>query len=86
MLDCRALSADTLSEASEVFARFRLRAFLPANEAYRDKARQDLDRAVLCELLGLPESILGPLETLRQQWCREPTVHGGKPTRPGGGS
>ncbi|MYJ81109.1 MAG: hypothetical protein F4046_04720 [Acidimicrobiaceae bacterium] len=86
VLDCRALSGDMLSEASEIFARFRLRAFLPANEAYRDEARQDLDRAVLRDLLGLPESILGPLETLRQQWCREPTVHGGKPTRPGGGS
>ena len=86
VLDCRALSGDTLSEALEIFARFRLRAFLPANEAYRDEARQDLDRAVLCDLLGLPESILDPLETLRQQWCREPTVHGGKPTRPGGGS
>ncbi|MDE0160875.1 MAG: hypothetical protein OXL98_03995 [Acidimicrobiaceae bacterium] len=85
VLDCRALSGDTLSEALEVFARFRLREFLPANEAYRDETRQDLDRAVLCELLGLPDSILGPLEVLRQQWCREPTVHGGKPTRPNGG-
>ena len=86
VLDCRALSGDTLSEALAVFARFRLREFLPANEAYRDQARQDLDQAVLCELLGLPDSILEPLETLRQQWCREPTVHGGKPSRPGGGS
>ncbi len=86
VLDCRALSGDTLSEAAEVFARFRLRTFLPANEAYRDETRQDLDQAVLCDLLGLPESILDPLETLRQQWCREPTVHGGKPSRPGGGS
>ena len=86
VLDCRALSGDMLSEASEIFARFRLRAFLPANEAYRDDARQDLDEAVLCDLLGLPESILEPLGTLRQQWCREPTVHGGKPSRPGGGS
>ena len=86
VLDCRALDGDTLSEASEVFARFRLRTFLPANEAYRDEARQDLDQAVLCDLLGLPESILEPLATLRQQWCSEPTVHGGKPSRPGGGS
>ena len=84
VLDCRALSSEAVAEASEVFARFRLREFLPANEAYRDDTRQDLDQAVLCDLLGLPESVLDPLETLRQQWCREPTVHGGKPTRPGG--
>lgn len=84
VLDCRRLSSEVLSEASKVFARFRLREFRPANEAYCDETRQDLDRAVLCDLLGLPESILDPLETLRHQWCREPTVHGGKPTRPPG--
>ena len=45
-------------------------------------ARQALDRAVLIDLLGLPESILEPLALLRLQWCAEPTVHGGKSTRP----
>ena len=82
VLDCRKLSGEVLTDAAEVFARFRLREFLPANEAYRDPVRQELDQAVLCDLLGLSESILEPLETLRQQWCREPTVHGGKRTRP----
>ena len=82
VLDCRALSGEQLTDASEVFARFRLHEFLPANEAHRDEVRQQLDQAVLCDLLGLPESILGPLDTLREQWCREPTVHGGKRTRP----
>ena len=84
VLDCRTLSSEALSEASKIFARFRLREFRPANEAYRDETRQDLDRAVLCDMLGLPRSILDPLETVRYQWCREPTVHGGKPTRPPG--
>ncbi len=84
VLDCRKLSREALSEASEVFARFRLRRFLAANEAYRDETRWDLDQAVLCDLLGLPETVLEPLETLREQWCREPSVHGGKPTRPDG--
>ena len=82
VLDCRKLSGEVLTDASEVFARFRLREFLPANEAYRDEVRRELDRAVLCDLLGLPESVLDSLETLRDQWCREPTVHGGKRTRP----
>lgn len=57
--------------------------FLPANEAYRDDNRKALDRAVLIDLLGLPENLLGPFDLLRRQWCAEPTVHGGKSTRPG---
>ena len=57
---------------------------LPANEAYRDKARQELDRSLLVDVLGLPETLLEPLATLRDSWCAEPTVHGGKATRPPG--
>ena len=52
------------------------------NEAYHDETRQALDEAVLTDLLGLPEDILEPLALLRLQWCQEPTVHGGKATRP----
>lgn len=47
-------------------------------------ANDIFDAAILCDLLGLPESILEPLRTLRLAWCEEPTVHGGKSTRPGG--
>ena len=56
---------------------------LPANEAYRDPVRQELDRALLVDVLGLPDSILDSLDALRASWCAEPTVHGGKSTRPG---
>ena len=81
-LDVRALTARQLRLAAKIFSDFGRVSFLPANEAYRDETRQALDRAVLCELLGLPESILKPLALLRRQWCEEPTVHGGKSTRP----
>ncbi len=84
-LDVRTLDEEQLEKVECLFAEFAELDFLPANEAYRDKTRQDLDRAVLCDLLGLPESILGPLAALRLQWCEEPSVHGGKSTRPGGG-
>ena len=67
---------------AEVFDQFEHRAMLPANEAYRDEARQELDEAVLCGVLDLPTTILDPLSTLRLQWCAEPSVHGGKKTRP----
>ena len=39
------------------------------------------DRAVLVDLLHLPEVALEPLAILRDQWCAEPSVHGGKKTR-----
>jgi len=82
VLDVRTLDEPRLARAAAIFANFRDWQFLPANEAYRDPTRQALDRAVLVELLGLPEAVLEPLEALRRQWCAEPTVHGGKSTRP----
>ena len=81
-LDVRRLSREQIDHSHRIFADFRDHEFLPANEAYRDPARQALDQAVLIDLLGLPESILEPLALLRRQWCAEPTVHGGKSTRP----
>ena len=83
MLDTRALSDEQHTSARRIFADFQARPFLPANEAYRDATRQALDETVLVDLLGLPSSILDSLALLRQQWCNEPTVHGGKSTRPG---
>ena len=82
VLDPRELSTEQIAVAESILKRFKRRSFLPANEAYRDPARKDLDDAVLVELLGLPEDILKPLETVRLQWCAEPSVHGGKGTRP----
>lgn len=82
MLDVRRLDRSQLEKAAGLFEDFSQRDLLPANEAWRDPARADLDRAVLVELLGLPERILEPLALLRRKWCAEPSVHGGKPTRP----
>ena len=55
---------------------------LPANEAYHDTARQELDRRLLTEVLGLDDSAVEQLAILRHQWCREPTVTGTKTTGP----
>ena len=81
-LDPRDLSDKQFAIAGKIVKTFRGRTFLPANEAYRDPVRQDLDEAVLLELLGLPEDILQALENVRLQWCAEPSVHGGKGTGP----
>ena len=84
-LDPRVLDASRIARAKRIAADFREAEFLPANEAYRDDNRKALDRAVLIDLLGLPEDLLGPLGLLRRQWCAEPTVHGGKATGPAHG-
>lgn len=82
VLDLRTLTIGQRQALAEVFDEFASRPMLPANEAYRDEARQELDERVLCGVLGLPITILDPLTTLRLQWCAEPSVHGGKKTRP----
>ena len=81
-IDVRQLTVDQFSTADSIFERFSGEDFLPANEAYRDEVRKSLDKAVLIELLGLPESVLEELDILRRKWCSEPSVHGGKTTNP----
>ena len=82
VLDTRTLTAAQLDHAHAIFSDFAGRQLLPANEAYRDETRQALDRALLIDLLQLPEHLLAPLDLLRRQWCAEPSVHGGKSTAP----
>ena len=83
-LDVTKLSPSQLAKAEEIFEDMRDSQFLPANEAYRDNTRKELDHRVLIDMLGLPESILEPLDLLRLKWCSEPSVHGGKKTAPEG--
>ncbi len=84
VLDPRQLSQDQIKQAQSLFDDFADRELLPANQVYEDPTRMALDEAVLIDLLGLSKEVLGPLDVLRRQWCAEPTVHGGKSTRPGG--
>ena len=81
-LDPRQLGEERLVLARRLLDQFRARPFLPASEAYRDPVRKDLDRALLVDLLALPATVLEPLDLFRRQWCAEPSVHGGKATRP----
>lgn len=81
-VDCRTFTGQQFDIANNIFVRIKVKEFLPANEAYRDTTRQELDRAVLVELLGLPESIMESIDLLRFKWCCEPSVHGGKISGP----
>ena len=82
-LDAAKLSDRQLNMSRRIFEDFQGQEFLPANEAYRDEVRKSLDAAVLTGMLGLHEDVLESLSILREQWCAEPSVHGGKGTRPG---
>ena len=83
-LDVTRLTRAQLDTAESIFEDMREAQFLPANEAYRDNTRKELDHRVLIDVLGLPTSVLEPLDLLRLKWCSEPSVHGGKRTGPGG--
>ena len=78
MLDVRRICPDQLSLAETIFHRFRNREFMPANMANQDRTRQDLDQAVLIELLELDLDVLKRVEVIRDQWCREPHLWRGK--------
>ena len=80
-LDATALNERQLDQLRETFEQFRSLEFLPANEAYRDETRKKLD-GELFRILGVPESALESFDLLRLKWCCEPSVHGGKSTRP----
>ena len=81
-IDARSLSRDQLARCNQIFEEFRDQAFLPANEAYRDDVRITFDHAVLISLLGVDKELLDYVAILREQWCHEPSVHGGKLTKP----
>ena len=57
-LDVTKLTRSQLAKAEEIFEDMRDSQFLPANEAYRDNSRKELDHRVLIDMLGLPKSIL----------------------------
>ena len=82
ILDLSQLSEKQNSVCNSIFERFCEQKFLPANESFHDPVRNALDEAVLVEVLNLSRDRLDDFALVRKQWCSEPSVHGGKPTRP----
>ena len=89
-LDVRALSDEQHERARAAFESLRNERFLPFDQIFdedgngSDPARAELDRALLVDVLELPESLCadgGALETLRRKLAAEPQIHGGKRTR-----
>ncbi len=81
VLDATTLTSEQLDLCQSIFNELKNETFLPANESYRDNIRKQLDRALLCDVLCFPVSVIESLDLLRDQWCAEPSVHGGKKTR-----
>ena len=79
ILDLRALTDEQLTAAQAIFDEFRNKDLQPAYLADADPNRAELDRRVLCDLLGFDETIYQAVRRLAAKWCAEPSVHGGKP-------
>ena len=83
-LDTRTLTAEQHAAAKEAFDAMRERRFLPFDQIDEDPSRAELDRRLLVDVLGLPESLCaenGPVDLLRRKLAREPQIHGGKKSR-----
>ena len=83
-LDVTTLTGEQIAEAMAAFEEMRGRRFLPFDQIDEDPSRAELDRRLLVDVLGLPESLVepdGPIDLLRRKLAREPQVHGGKKTR-----
>ena len=78
VLDLGALPAERLDLLHAAFTALSGEEFLPAHRATKDPARKELDRLVLGDALGFEPEALEQVALIRDKWCAEPTVHGGK--------
>ncbi len=78
VLDLRALGAGPLRRLRDAFSALAGDEFLPAHRATEDPTRKELDRLVLEEALGFEPAAMAQVTLIREKWCAEPTVHGGK--------
>ena len=78
VLDVTRLTSAQLDLLAETFDRMKELPLLPANEAWRDRIRAELDRRVLEDVLELDERATESVRSLCNRWCMEPTVQGRK--------
>ena len=78
VLDLRALPDEQITKLRDAFTALSGTDFLPAHRAHEDPTRKELDRLVLQEALGFDAEAMDQVALIREKWCAEPTVHGGK--------
>ena len=80
----RTLTGEQVTAAKAAFCDLRERRFLPFDQIDEDPARAELDRRLLVDVLGLPETLCEPdgsMDLLRRKLAQEPQIHDGKQTR-----
>ena len=80
-LDVDALSGDQVAQANAIFDDLKTRPMRPLNEAAEDEVRQELDRRLLVDVLGVPSELMPSVDLLRRQLCAEPSIYGTKKTK-----
>ena len=75
-LDLGQLTPEQIEKLDTAFTRYAGVPLLPPSEAWQDPNREDLDRTVLQQVLGLDDEDLTYIHAIRDRWCREPTVQG----------
>ena len=80
-INVAALTDEQLRKFENTFGELKSKRFRAANEAYCDDSRKLLDKRIF-EILEIPNRLLENLDVLRMKWCCEPSVHGGKKTKP----
>ena len=82
MLDMRQLNRAALQNAERIFEEMKHKRMLPFNQMFEDSVRQELDRRLLSEVLGISETthpqVYVGLHRVRERLCEEPSIHGGK--------
>ncbi len=82
VLDVTQLDTTQLDATMKIFNDLKEQTLKPANEAWNDPVRQELDQRLFTEVLNLDADAVTQLDILRRQWCKEPTVTAAKPTGP----
>jgi hypothetical protein len=80
-LDPAQLSVEQRAASVELLKVYGQLPLRPFNEIDLDDARAALDRAFLCDVLGLPALLFaddGPLALLRRKLAAEPSIAGSK--------
>ena len=84
-LDVRSLSDEALMNAKRIFNGLKERKMLPFNQIDKDLVRQELDRSLLSQVLGITEAgcpdVHAGLVILRKILCNEPSIDGGKKSK-----
>ena len=84
-MDVRQLDRTALQSAERIFEEMKHKKMLPFNQMSEDVVRQELDRRLLSEVLGISEAshpeVHEGLHRLRERLCAEPSIQGGKKSK-----